>query len=266
MKKTAVILFLLSVSLFYAAAQEISEEASALEMAENAFRKGNENLTVSPSLAIEEYKKAAIYYNSLIEKGVKNGPVYYNAGNAYYRTGQLGKAILMYRRALLFSPSDPQIKYNLNQARNLQKNELKYTGGNELIRILLFPHYNIPFLWKLLSFIVINIFFWSSLIFLRFKKGTVTPAFISGFFILLLAVSLTFEFRSSSVKHGVITANESTGRMGDSINFEASFDTPLFQGLEFTVKERRVGWILAELKNGDITWIEEKDCGIVEEL
>ena len=64
----------------------------------------------------------------------------------------------------------------------------------------------------------------------------------------------------------VSIAESSIGRMGDSINFEASFDTDLFQGVEFTVVERRVGWILAKLNNGDITWIEEKDCRIVEDI
>ena len=54
--------------------------------------------------------------------------------------------------------------------------------------------------------------------------------------------------------------------MGDSINYEASFETSLFQGVEFTIIERRVGWILAKLDNGDITWLEEKDCEVVEEL
>ncbi len=266
MKKIMILLLSLCLSIFSVIAQETGGVDSVLEIAENAFRNGNDNLAVSPALAKKEYEKAAFYYNSLIEQGIQNGRIYYNTGNAYYRSGQTGKAILMYRRALLFSPSDPQIKYNLTQARKLQKNELFYTRGNDLIRILLFPHNNIPIAWKLLSFIAINIGFWGYLIFLRFNRLTRTPLFISGFILLLLISSLIFDLREASFQHGVITAAESVGRMGDSINFESSFDTPLFQGLEFKVKEKRAGWILAQLNNGDITWIEEKDCEIVEDL
>lgn len=264
MKKAIGILLLIIT--FSAAAQETKSSLDILSTADHLFNKGNELLGTSPSQAKEQYILAAFYYNSLLESGITNGRLYYNTGNAFYRSGQIGKAILMYKRALLFSPSDPQIRFNLDQARLLQKNQLNYDSGSELLQILLFPHYKIPFVWKLWSFVFCNAVFWTFLILRRFRKGSYFINFISASFVLLLLVSIIIDWQSLSTEHGVIIAESSTGRMGDSINYEASFETSLYQGLEFTIVERRVGWILARLNNGDITWLEEKDCEVVEEL
>jgi len=44
--------------------------------------------------------------------------LYYNLGNAYYRTENITRAVLNYERALLLSPSDPDIRFNLQMARS----------------------------------------------------------------------------------------------------------------------------------------------------
>lgn len=264
--RKAIGILLLIITFTTIAARETKSSQDILSTADQLFNKGNELLGTSPSLAKEQYILAAFYYNSLLESGIKNGRLYYNTGNAYYRSGQIGKAILMFKRALLFSPSDPQIRFNLDQARLLQKNQLNYDSGSELLQILLFPHYNTPFVWKLWSFIFFNTVFWAFLIFRRFSKGPYFINFVSAGFVFVLLLSLIFDWQSLSTEHGVIIAESSTGRMGDSINYESSFETSLYQGLEFTIEERRVGWILARLNNGDITWLEEKDCEVVEEL
>lgn len=266
MKQTFGIIILISFITFTAAAQEAKEVADILESADQAFNRGNELINISPSQSKEHYILASFYYNSLLETGIRNSKLYYNTGNAFYRSGQIGKAILMYKRALLFSPTDPQILFNLNQARSVQKNRLSYKSSSELLQIILFPHYKIPFVWKLRGFIIFNLIFWGSLILRRFRKGPYLITIISAAFTLLLVSSLFFDWQSLSTEHGVIITETSIGRMGDSINYEASFETSLFQGVEFTIIERRVGWILAKLDNGDITWLEEKDCEVVEEL
>jgi tetratricopeptide (TPR) repeat protein len=43
--------------------------------------------------------------------------LYYNLGNAYYRNGQLGKAILNYNRALLIAPHYNDARFNLSIAQ-----------------------------------------------------------------------------------------------------------------------------------------------------
>jgi len=63
------------------------------------------------------YQKAIEQYNALLEDGYQSADVYYNLGNAYYRSEEITQAILAYERALLLSPGDADIRFNLQLAR-----------------------------------------------------------------------------------------------------------------------------------------------------
>lgn len=64
----------------------------------------------------ERYEQAISLYNKLLETGV-SASVYYNLGNAYYRTGDIAHSILAYERAYLMEPGDADIRFNLQLAR-----------------------------------------------------------------------------------------------------------------------------------------------------
>jgi tetratricopeptide (TPR) repeat protein len=55
-------------------------------------------------------------YKQIIDSGHKNGHLYYNLGNAYFRMNELGKAILCYERARLLIPRDADLNFNLRYA------------------------------------------------------------------------------------------------------------------------------------------------------
>ena len=63
------------------------------------------------------YQEAIEQYEQLLQQGV-SAELYYNLGNAYYRTENITKAILNYERALLLSPGDGDIRFNLQLARS----------------------------------------------------------------------------------------------------------------------------------------------------
>ena len=44
--------------------------------------------------------------------------LYYNLGNAYYRMDDITHAVLAYERALLLSPGDTDVRFNLQMARS----------------------------------------------------------------------------------------------------------------------------------------------------
>jgi tetratricopeptide (TPR) repeat protein len=67
--------------------------------------------------AQEHYQQAIADYEALLKSGV-SADLYYNLGNAYYRTDNITKAILNYERALLLSPGDDDIRFNLQMARS----------------------------------------------------------------------------------------------------------------------------------------------------
>ncbi len=64
----------------------------------------------------QQFRKAIDTYQTLIADGFANGHIFYNLGNAYYRSGDLGRAILFYERARLLIPRDEDLKFNLAHA------------------------------------------------------------------------------------------------------------------------------------------------------
>ena len=86
--------------------------------ANNAFQKGNKYFEA------QEYGKA-IAYDSLLMLDYRSWQLYYNIANAYYKTNQLGEAILHFERGLRLSPGNKDIEYNLalSKAKTVDKIE-----------------------------------------------------------------------------------------------------------------------------------------------
>lgn len=63
------------------------------------------------------YAEAIRAYETLVDQGVDDAALYYNLGNAYYQSGDLGHAILNYRRAEQLAPRQADIQHNLALAR-----------------------------------------------------------------------------------------------------------------------------------------------------
>jgi len=64
-----------------------------------------------------KFSQAASMYEGLLREGHISPAIYFNAGNAWFKTGQLGRAICDYRRAEPLAPRDPDIRANLEIAR-----------------------------------------------------------------------------------------------------------------------------------------------------
>ncbi|MFH1244966.1 MAG: tetratricopeptide repeat protein, partial [Candidatus Omnitrophota bacterium] len=56
--------------------------------------------------AQEKFDQAITAYEQELSLGRESGPLYYNLGNAYFKSGQLGRAILNYLRAERLIPAD----------------------------------------------------------------------------------------------------------------------------------------------------------------
>ena len=77
----------------------------------------------------KKYQQAIKDYESLLRSGV-SASLYYNLGNAYYRTDNITKAILNYERAALLEPGNSDIKFNLQFARS--KTIDKFSESDEM--------------------------------------------------------------------------------------------------------------------------------------
>jgi tetratricopeptide (TPR) repeat protein len=65
-----------------------------------------------------KFREAAVAYESILASNAASPAVYFNLGNARFKTGEIGRAVVAYRHAAQLTPRDPDIKANLQFARN----------------------------------------------------------------------------------------------------------------------------------------------------
>ena len=79
------------------------------------------------------------YYNKSVSskkyQGIKNPYLYYNIGNAYIKAGDIGRAILWYERAKKEIPLDPDLRFNLEYAREFITDRLEISDDSSGIGI-----------------------------------------------------------------------------------------------------------------------------------
>ncbi|GAP67918.1 protein containing TPR repeat [Bacteroidales bacterium 6E] len=65
----------------------------------------------------QEFEQAIQLYEQVLASGKESAQVYYNLGNAYFKTGDMPKALLNYERAKLLAPGNEDIDFNIRIAR-----------------------------------------------------------------------------------------------------------------------------------------------------
>jgi tetratricopeptide (TPR) repeat protein len=65
-----------------------------------------------------KYSEAATAYATLLQTGQTSAALYFNLGNAFFKSGQIGRSIAAYRLAGQMTPRDPDVRANLQFARN----------------------------------------------------------------------------------------------------------------------------------------------------
>lgn len=63
------------------------------------------------------YDEVVRIYEQLIAQGIEDDIIYFNLGNAYYRQGDLGRAVLNYSRAVELNPREDDYRANLELTR-----------------------------------------------------------------------------------------------------------------------------------------------------
>src|SRR3954469_19991984 len=101
---------------------------------QDVFAKANQAYTDA------RYDEAATGYQELVRTGNWNATIFYNLGNAQYRLGNFGQAILNYERALALDPRHPEADANLRLARDearaleLRKNWIERYAGMATVK------------------------------------------------------------------------------------------------------------------------------------
>lgn len=66
-----------------------------------------------------DFAAAVEAYEAVLESGYRSAGLEYNLANAYFKSGELGRAILHWERAARLAPGDQDIQANLDLARSL---------------------------------------------------------------------------------------------------------------------------------------------------
>jgi len=230
------------------------------------FRQANSKVSTDPQAAKKLYKRAALRFERLIaEGGIENGKLYYNIGNAYFRMGDLGAAILNYRRAARYIPNDPNLKQNLGYARSRRTDKIEETQQAKVFKTLLFWHYDFSPNIRALIFAIFYGFFWAAALIHLFIRRVprwmfAGAAIIAVMFFSSLCWETVARIRSPG---GVILSDEVIARKGDGATYQPSFKTPLHEGTEFIMVEKRGGWYQIELSNDRRCWIPENSAELI---
>jgi tetratricopeptide (TPR) repeat protein len=204
------------------------------------------------------YQNAVDDYLQLAKKGYANGNLYYNLGNAYFRSGQLGRAILNYKRAQLLIPRDADLNFNLRYAFD-QTRDAVSPSQNFL---------NQAFFWLdgmtlrelLWAFGVLNIMFWGILLLRLFTR----PEWTYYVFIVLLIFWMVIG-GSSAVKWHQLRTDQRSVILAPEIDVLAgpdSKDTLLFklhEGTTVLCERTEDGWSLIRLSESKRGWVKSSD-------
>lgn len=151
------------------------------------FHQGNE------AYSRGDFQAANEVFTQLTESAGFSPAVLYNMANSYAQSGETGKAILAYERALRLSPSDPDIRGNLELVRKERGLFPKEPSRTEAFFSLLTIRQ-----WSLLALCSLATLALFQLIGLRYRftrQTTVTVVTLSFFALSLGSIGTVFEYR-----------------------------------------------------------------------
>jgi len=206
-----------------------------------------------------DYVGAVMAYERLVAQGIESGVVYYNLGNAHFKLGDLGRAILNYSRAQRLLPRDEDVATNLELARaqtldRLEANDgdamaslvnralMGWTSPNETAAIALG-------LWAALCLVGVI-----ALVRPRARRTMGYVALIVGLLLLIALLSLGGRMVQDQRRPpGLIVAQQVEVRSGPGDDYLVEFS--LHSGTEIAVLDQRAGWWRIALPGGLEGWL-----------
>jgi tetratricopeptide (TPR) repeat protein len=203
------------------------------------------------------FTEAISGYEALVRAGQWSANLFYDLGNAYFRTGDFGRAILNYERALTLERHHPEATANLQIARDEARAlELQQSRPERYMQFASINQYCIA---ATIAF-WLAIFAAVTLIFARRKSATLIAVLI--FCLLVCAVStyavFALERGSNGYALAIVTGNDVQARLATADTANSVLALP--QGSEINILSIRGDWIYAALPNSLRGWIPAKDA------
>lgn len=208
-----------------------------------------------------DYEGAMALYASVLASGQHSTAVYYNLGNACYKAGYPGKAILNYERALLLDPHNKEVTENLNFV------QLQIGSSVEAI-----PPFFLQAWWETLRS-VFSSAVWASLGLLLLWSGAVGVGLwmigktrerrkrgfklaLAGFLLCILPLLLAFSRKNAETnsRFAVVLMDNSSLKMAPSEESEEQIT--MRAGWKVECVDELSEWFKVRLPNGDTGWMK----------
>jgi len=245
-------------------ARETLQEDIRQALAE--FDEGLQIQSEHPQRARQLFRSSAQRFSSVVAVGVVNGPLEFNIGNCYMQAGDLGQAILHYRRALRLTPRDPMLAENLALARSRCLTAIKPAPGSAFIRNVLFWHYSTSRAERARAAVGFYALTWVCLILRQVGRRRLMFGWTigGGAMTILLASSVVADhWMDRNVPDGVVTIMDVVVQKGPGQGYQRQFEQPLQAGVEFRLRERRGDWWKIELADRQTGWIHTSSSELV---
>lgn len=241
-------------------AAELSQDRQVeiLQSALTAFDRGVGLVRQDAAGAADAFREAAGGFEALIDAGIVNASIEYNLGNTYFRLGELGKAIVHYRRAERLAPSHAQVAANLKYARDRVEPLIREGGKQQLAERLLFWNRSTTVRQRFWLAAVGSVFGWGMLIvWLRLRNNGVFAAAAIGIVLGLANVASIAWEQHEHVTHpaAVVVGKPIVLRLGRGESYDAALNAPLGPGVEVRILNSSGDWAEVQLVDGQTGWL-----------
>jgi len=203
------------------------------------------------------FTEAISGYEALVRAGQWSANLFYDLGNAYFRTGDFGHAILNYERALALERHHPEATANLQIARDeAHALELQQSWPERYLQFASVNQYCIAaaIAFWLAAFAIVM------LIFARRRSATLIAALI---FCLLVGAGAiyavyTLERGANGSALAIVTGKDVQARLATADTANSVLALP--PGSEVKILSTRGDWIYAALPNTLRGWIPAKNA------
>lgn len=210
--------------------------------------------------ANEMYTNAIDDFQLIIQTGVESAELYFNLGNAYFKTNDIPSAILYYEKAKKLKPNDEDINFNLNVA-NTQIVDKIEPVPELFLKQWWRSIYNIfnADTWAMISVIGFILFFVFLAFYLLSKYIVIRKsAFYTGLIVLFLTL---FTFIIAFQKYNILKNQKEAIVFVPTITVKSSPNqnsVDLFvihEGAKVKILEKVGNWNEIKIANGSVGWL-----------
>jgi tetratricopeptide (TPR) repeat protein len=218
------------------------------------LQKGNE------LYAKDDFKKAIEVYNQLLMTNLESPEVYFNLGNAYYKTSQYTQAILNYERAKLLSPDDEDIDFNLQVANQHVVDSIQELPGIFIVRWWnSLVNSQTTDTWAVISIISFLLFLTLAGLYFFSRSGDMRrAAFWTACFLItfsLFSWSFAAKQKSRLVNHAYAIVMQPTVTVKSSPSEKGTNLFVVHEGLKVRITDKLGDWLEVRLADGNKGWL-----------